>query len=271
MLLMPGVMVIGAVPDNLEHMTPALILHIGAGSISILSGAAALSVRKGERLHRAFGSVFFLSMLAMSALGTYLAVFVPHRASVAVGILTCYLVATAWMTIRRKEGSVGLFEYGALLVVLSVAAALLIFGLQAAMSPTGRLEAGPPAPYYVFASFAAFAAVGDLKMILHGGISGAPRIARHLWRMCFALFFATAFFFLGQQKVMPVLMRGSPILLVPALAPLVSMTFWLVRVRLRLRSFTLAEFVPYGIQNAECQSEAKSQDPTEVPHPPLLR
>jgi hypothetical protein len=89
--------------------------------------------------------------------------------------------------------------------------------------------------------------------------------------MCFTLFFATAFFFLGQQKVMPVFMRGSPILFVPALAPLVPMMFWLVRARLRFRSFTLAEFVPYGIQNTECKSKAKSQDPTEVPHPPLLR
>jgi hypothetical protein len=53
--------------------------------------------------------------------------------------------------------------------------------------------------------------------------------------MCFALFFATAFFFLGQQKVMPVFVRGSPILFVPALAPLVSMTFWLARIR-RIRT-----------------------------------
>jgi hypothetical protein len=54
--------------------------------------------------------------------------------------------------------------------------------------------------------------------------------------MCFALFFATSFFFLGQQKVMPAFMHGSPILFVPALAPLVLMIFWLVRVR-RINGF----------------------------------
>ena len=49
--------------------------------------------------------------------------------------------------------------------------------------------------------------------------------------MCFALFFAASFFFLGQQKVMPVFMHGSSILIVLALAPLAVMIFWLVRVR----------------------------------------
>jgi hypothetical protein len=34
-------------------ITPALIAHVSAGSIGILSGAVALSVRKGGRLHTA--------------------------------------------------------------------------------------------------------------------------------------------------------------------------------------------------------------------------
>ena len=58
-------------------MTPLLIAHISAGSLGIFSGYAAVSVRKGERLHRAFGTVFFLSMLTVSVLAVYLALFVP--------------------------------------------------------------------------------------------------------------------------------------------------------------------------------------------------
>jgi hypothetical protein len=200
-----------------------------------------LSVRKGERLHRAFGTVFFLSMLTVSALAVYLAIFVPPifvgaappSASISVAILTIYLAATAWMTVRRKDSSVGLFEKGAFLVAFGVAAALLVFGLRAASIPTARL--GAYVPYFIFASFAAFAAGLDLKMILRGGISGAQRIARHLWRMCFALFFAAAFFFLGQQQVLPKFIRGSPILVALALAPLVLMIFWLFRVRFSKR------------------------------------
>jgi hypothetical protein len=220
-------------------MSPLLIVHIGAGCLGILSGFAAVSVHKGGRLHRGLGTVFVLAMLTTSALAVYLALFVPPiarggappSASASVGILTFYLAATAWMAVRRKEAGVGPFEYGALAGAVAVAGALVFFGLHSASIPKERLQ-GFPARYYVFASFAAFGAVLDLKVILRRGISGAPRIARHLWRMCFALFFAAAFFFLGQQQVLPAFLRGSPVLFVPALAPLVLMIFWLWRVRL---------------------------------------
>jgi hypothetical protein len=176
-------------------------------------------------------------MVTVSALAVYLAIFVPPTAaggvppsaSLSIGILTIYLVATAWMTVRRTEGGIGRFEKGALLVALGVTAVLLILGLHAASVPMAR-PAGY-VPYFIFAAFTALAPVGDLKMIMRGGISGVRRISRHLWRMCFALFFAASLFFLGQQKVMPVYMHGSPILLALGMAPLLVMIFWLIRVR----------------------------------------
>ena len=216
-------------------MTPALILHIGAGGLGILTGAAAVSVRKGQRLHRAFGTVFSLTILTMSALGAYLAFQISQGATMAVGAFTFYLVATAWATVRRKERGVGPFEYGAFLVALGAAATLLILGLQAAGAPADPNNGAPLAAYFIFASFGAFAAALDLKVILRGGLSGAQRLARHLWRMCFAPFFTSAFFFLGQQKVMPVSIQGSPLLFVPALAPLVLMAYWMFRVRFKFR------------------------------------
>ena len=51
------------------------------------------------------------------------------------------------------------------------------------------------------ASIPLLAAIGDLRMLLRGGISGTSRITRHLWRMCYGLFIATGSFFLGQQQV----------------------------------------------------------------------
>src|SRR5580692_7989578 len=106
-------------------MSPLLIVHISAGSLGILSGYAAVSVRKGERLHRVFGTAFLLSMLTVSTLAVYLALCVPPThaggappsASVSVGALTFYLALTAWMTVKRKAGGIGLFEKGALIAV----------------------------------------------------------------------------------------------------------------------------------------------------------
>jgi uncharacterized membrane protein len=121
-------------------ITPALIVHVSAGSIGILSGVVAVSVRKGGRLHRAAGNVFFVSMLTMAAMATYLAALIPQRNNVIGGIFVVYLVATSWMTVRRKEGSVGPFEYIAILVVMAVVIADFMFGLQATHNPKGMLD-----------------------------------------------------------------------------------------------------------------------------------
>lgn len=67
-------------------------------------------------------------------------------------------------------------------------------------------------------------------MLVRGGLSGKKRLVRHLWRMSFALFIATGSFFLGQQQVFPAFLRGSVLLLVLRIMPLVLMVFWLLHV-----------------------------------------
>lgn len=209
-----------------------LILHISGATLGLLSGAVALAVRKGGRLHRIAGNVFFVSMLTMTAIGAGVAPFLPQpqRGSSVGGIITFYLVATSWATVRRKEGSVGRFELGAMLIAVGAAIADIALGLQASQSPTGMLEGAPAPAYFVFATIAALAAALDLKMILRGGVYGAQRIARHLWRMCVALLIAAFSFFLGQQQVFPAFLQGSPWLFVPEIVVLGLLIFWLCRV-----------------------------------------
>ena len=223
-------------------ITPALIVHVSAGSLAILSGAVAVFARKGDNLHRVSGTVFFLAMLTMSAFATYLAVSLQQTGNAVAGPFVFYLVGTAWVTVRRAEPTVGLFDYGALIMGSGVAAALLFFGIQGIYG-TGFVDRAPAQAIIIMGGVAALAAVLDLKVIRQGGISGAPRIARHLWRMCYALFIAAGSFFLGQQKVMPKFMHGAPIFYVLALAPLVLMAFWLLRVRFS-NQFKTAAIVP---------------------------
>ena len=85
--------------------------------------------------------------------------------------------------------------------------------------------------HFIMGSVMLLAAAGDVRMLVRGGVFGAQRIVRHLWRMCFALFIATGSFFLGQQQVFPAFLRKSNVLFVPALLPLVLLIFWLFRVR----------------------------------------
>src|SRR5258708_1283194 len=210
---------------------PVLVVHICAGIIALLSGATAMSFRKGAHAHRVAGNVFVVAMLTMSTAAIYLAFMKSQVSNVLGGVLAFYLVATAWATARHKDGETGLFDWAALLVALAVGASQLAFGVEAMLSPT-RLKYGYNAGlYFSLGCVLLLAAAGDLRLLVRGGVLGARRITRHLWRMCVALFIATGSFFLGQQQVLPIFLRNTTLLFVLRLLPLGLLVFWLVRVR----------------------------------------
>lgn len=212
-------------------MNPLTLVHVVFGSAALLAGAAALSFRKGSRLHAKAGTVFFAAMLVMAGTGSVMAALAPERGTAVVGLFTCYLVATSWATARRRDGKAGRFELYGLGVATAVAVTMFVFGWMASNSPTGRLDSLPPAAHYPFAVVASLAAALDLNFILRGQLSGVQRIGRHLWRMCAALFIAAASFFLGQQDEFPAAWQGAFVWFLPPLAALAAMVFWLLRVR----------------------------------------
>lgn len=210
---------------------PLLVLHIGAGTLGILSGFAAVFVRKGSRQHGMAGNVFFISMLIMSGCAVDLA-FMKHQIhNIFGGILTAYLVATAWVTARRRTGETGIFDWVAPLFALVVGATIVTYGVQVASNPLASKDGIPVGMFFFLGSVALLATAGDVRVLVRGGVFGAPRIARHLWRMCFALFNAAGSLFLGQQQIFPAFLRGTKALFVPAILPLILLIFWLVRVR----------------------------------------
>jgi len=208
-----------------------LVLHITGGSLGIISGFASLMLRKGSRWHRIVGGVFVGSMLTMAAIGATVAPLLSDRVSSAAGVLTFYLVATAWTTVRRKSPGIDAFDMIMPIVPLGIVVAGLIFLRIAAHSPDGRVDGEPNAALVIFVTIGAIAAAGDLRMLWRRGLTGTQRMARHLWRMCFSLFVASGSLFLGQQRVLPHALRGSPLMFVPEIVVLGALVFWLIRVR----------------------------------------
>ena len=211
--------------------SPILVFHIAGGTLGLLSGAAAMVFRKGSHRHRATGNIFVISMLILAASGAYLGFMRHEILNSMMGVLTFYLVTTAWWTARHRDGETGLFDFGALMAPLAVGATLFIYGLKAAHSQTVAKGGDPATAYFIFGSVALLFAVGDIRMLVRGGISGAQRVARHLWRMCFALFIATGSLFLSRPHLFPAFMRKSGILFLLGILPLILMIFWRLRVR----------------------------------------
>ena len=210
-----------------------LVLHIVAGTLGMLSGFVAVAFRKGSRKHAIAGTVFFIAMTVLSLSGVVLALMKQQPTNVLAGTVTFYLVATAWIAGKRKNAETGILDWIALMVVLAVVAAEVTFGVEAAFSPTG-LKYGYPVGLYLFLGSVAFmAAVGDIRMLVRGGISGTQRIARHLWRMCFALFIAAGSIFLARPHLFPVIFRKTGVLVFLSVLPLLLMIFWLIRIRFK--------------------------------------
>jgi hypothetical protein len=235
-------------PPPVHPYMPWVILHIAAGCFAIVAGYTAVIAAKGERLHRLAGTVFVAAMLILASVGVYLSVVLQGQlpgetSNIAGGGLAFYLVLTAYVTVKSPEGTVGPFEKLLFVMPLCFGAMFFFWGFKAENSPKHAFDGYHPSMFFIFAVLSVFFAALDLRVLAKGGLTGAARIARHVWRMCFAFFFAAGSFFLGQQKVMPVWMHGSKALLVLGLAPLGFMLFWMVRVRIgtRFKSAPLPE------------------------------
>ena len=217
-------------------MTPVLV-HIVAGLSAIVAGTVALSAAKGGELHRKSGMVFVAAMAVMASLGAYIASTKLHisfqKFNVMAGIFTVYLIVTALLTVRPHAARRWM-DFAGLAVVLTIA----VFSLGLAATGflgNARFHWFPTVPAVIFGTVALLAAIGDIRMLRAGGIQGKHRIARHLWRMCVAMFIAVGSFFMGQAKVFPEEIRILPILATPLVLVLVAMFYWWARVLRRRR------------------------------------
>jgi len=190
--------------------------------IVLVSGAIALSVRKGAKLHRKGGMIFVHAMMVVAITGTVMGLLISEMAAVIPGSLTFYLVLTSWLTVRRPVVlKFSLIDLGAMLLGLTVSIVSFSYGFTADGQPTVL--------YIIFGAVALLATPGDIR-VLTRGIPGTQRIARHLWRMCFALFLASISLFIGQSQVFPEPLHNSGLLPIPVLLVLLLMFYWLARV-----------------------------------------
>jgi len=224
--------------------SPILIVHICAGSLGLLSGTAAMSFRKGSPRHVLAGRVFVASMLTMGVFAVYLAITRHQPNNIGGGILTVYLIGTAWLTARRRDGETSRFDWVVLLIPLALGILTWLNGINVVRSGESSQDGVPVGMTFFMGSVMLLAAAGDVRMLVRGGVFGAKRIARHLWRMCFGLFIAAGSFFMGPsnrplrllsavrlgQHLSPALF-STGVYLVLTVLPLILLIFWLVRVR----------------------------------------
>ena len=224
--------------------SPALVVHILGGTLGLVSGTAAMSFRKGSPRHVLAGRIFVGSMLTMGAFAAYLAITRHQPNNIGGGILTFYLIGTAWLTARRKDGETSRLDWVALLIPLANGILSWMTGVKVLRSGHSSLDGVPVGMILFMGSVCLLAAAGDVRMLVRGGVFGAKRIARHLWRMCFGLFIAAGSFFFGGSnrplrllstmglgKYLSPALFNTTLYLILTILPLILLIFWLFRVR----------------------------------------
>jgi uncharacterized membrane protein len=224
--------------------SPILIFHICAGTVGLLSGTFAIIFRKGSRGHVLAGRVFVVSMLCMAVGAVYLAIVKNQPSNIGGGFLTFYLIGTAWLTARRRGGETSRFDWVALLIPFAIGVLTWVNGVKVVRSGASSQDGVPVGMSFFMGTVCLLAAAGDVRMLVGGGVSGAKRIARHLWRMCFGLFIAAGSFFMGPSnrplrllsavgvgKHLSPAFFSMSLYLVLTLLPLILLIFWVVRVR----------------------------------------
>lgn len=214
-----------------------MAVHVAGGTVALVAGALAFAFRKGGRAHVQAGRAFVVGMLV---LGTTAAILGPMQAEpgdgmVFAGVYVAYLVLTAWWTVRNRAARAGTWEAIAAVVALGCAALFVGHGVDVLGTNPSGMERSKAYASIFNGVVMLLAGVGDVAYLARRTLTRVQRLSRHLWRMCVAMFIATGSFFLGQQDVMPAVVRGSPVLMVLAFAPFALLAFWLVRVRMTSR------------------------------------
>jgi hypothetical protein len=212
-------------------------LHIIGAAIALVAGYAALLAPKGKWLHRRAGMLFVYSIAAMGV-GAAVAGYAHDREAWSGGIIVLYFVITATTTVRRRPEDRNLpLDVMLMLVAIGFGVAKLVATVQVASLPGATSPEGTPAFMILLSALLLLiAAMGDARVLRHGPPRGNRRLARHLWRMGFAMFTVAGSFFLGQPRFIPEPLKPWPVRIILSVLPLVVMFYWLWRVRRRRTS-----------------------------------
>jgi uncharacterized membrane protein len=226
-------------------MQITLLIHVLAGALGLVTGYTALAVAKGAPLHRRAGMVFVYVMVTMSMTGLLVSASrgIAPAINIPTALLTFYFVITGMTTLRQAQGgpersrgasvsSPAGWSRRLQVAGMVFAVALGVGCLVLAVSSIGRggAAAGMAYPLVMFGAVALAAGNGDRRLIRDGALKGAPRLMRHVWRMCFALFVSSIAFYLGPDRL-PEALQSPAFRATGVLIPIAAIGYWKWRLR----------------------------------------
>jgi len=206
-------------------------IHFWIGCGALVSGFTAFAAEKGKKLHRGAGTVFVISMGLLSISGLWLSLAREILFTVFLSAISFHALITGWAA-ARGTGRVALWLIRAApLFSAMIMVGAITGGLQASAMPMRTLNGLPPEAFYLLAGIGGLLCVLDVLYVRMRAPLPHNRLSRHLWRMGFSLFLATAIFFFGNSHVLPEILRTPWVLTPPVLAVVLWTLVYAIRTR----------------------------------------
>ena len=155
-----------------------LTIHIGAGSLALLTAAIAVFTPKGQKWHILWGRVYAIAMALVFLTAVPLALQGASIFLLLIAFFSIYLVFAGWRFARNRRGHPHAVDWAATAIVLTTGLGMGIYAGMLAGSGDSQWVA-----MTVFAAIAVSLGVADgLYHRLHRA-TGGRRVARHLTNM----------------------------------------------------------------------------------------
>jgi uncharacterized membrane protein len=175
-----------------------LPLHIASGSIALLAGLMAIVAKKGARLHRISGKVYFYAMCGVAASAFYLSVYKHIPFLFNIGVMSFYFTYTGFRSVKNKKVIPDTMDK------LVLFANLLASAVQLYMGFTG----GGVLPLF-FGTLGAFIGIQDTRLYFFRAqdvpVNKKIWLIRHIGRMSGAYISTLTAFLVVNLRDVPVL------------------------------------------------------------------
>lgn len=214
---------------NLNHLTIMinydilLIVHVICGGISLLLGLGILIQRKGSRLHRLVGTIYFITMLLAAFAALPMSYIKNNYFLFTIAVLTAYMVITGRSYIRkRKNPKATAFDWLMTVIIVLAGLSFMSFGIYQLSKENvfGTV--------YVCFSFAAlFFGWQDVRNFLNKSPITNFWLTTHLQRMVGSYIASVTAFLVVNNRILP----GVVAWLLPSvmLIPLILKWTWRYR------------------------------------------
>lgn len=89
----------------MNYFTPILVVHIAAGFTALVTGLIAIISRKGQRIHRMNGKIYFWSMLSVAISAAIMSLMKDLDFFLMLSVFSFYSAYSGFMAIRNKTRS----------------------------------------------------------------------------------------------------------------------------------------------------------------------